>query len=114
MVKSKKKKLKHGAEKPAELGLAGKGVEPLEIPAIETAAKKYLKAVQEAEPLNEVVDDTYAALIEVVKEHKGELINEVNGGVSYRYGDTILKWAPGKEKLTVKTVHDAPSDEAGD
>ena len=114
MAKSKKKKLKHGADKPAELGLQGQGVEPLVIPAIEKAANKFLKAKADAEPLNEVVDDSYAALLEVVKEHKAELVNEVGGGCSYRYGDVVLFFKPGKEKLSVKNIHDAPAPESGE
>ena len=114
MAKSKKKKLKHGADKPAELGLQGQGVEPLVISAIEKAANKFLKAKADAEPLNEVVDDSYAALLEVVKEHKAELVNEVGGGCSYRYGDVVLFFKPGKEKLSVKNIHDAPAPESSE
>ena len=112
MAKSKKKISK--AKKTPELGLVGKGVEPLVIPAIERAADRYAAARDERIQYGEVEDTAKQSLLDVIHEHRAELVQEVGGGVSYRYGDNLITLAGGKEKLKVKKIHDNVGEETDD
>lgn len=100
--------------KPPELGLKGKGAEPLVIEEIDVELERYLAAKKKRVDQQEIERGALTKLNDAMHEHREELLQEVGGGVSYRYGDHVVKLAPGGEKLTVKEIHDKPSQEAGD
>lgn len=101
----KQKSLKKNPET-AELGMKGKGVEPLVIPSIERAADRYAAARDERMQYQDVENAARKTLLDEIQAHRAELIQEVGGGVSYRYGDNLITLAGGKEVLKVKKIHD--------
>jgi len=96
--------------KQTEIPLKGKGVEKLCIKEIEDAAEKYTDARDERIQLSEAEADTKKELMEVMHKHRDKLIQEVGGGVSYRFGDKLVTLAPSKETVKVKSIHDEASD----
>jgi hypothetical protein len=109
MAKKSKKKIGGNKPKTQELGLSGPGVEPLVIPEIEKAAKSYASARDERISYGEVEDEKQKALLDVMNKHRSELVQEVGGGVSYRFGDTLVELKPTSEKVKVKSIHDEAS-----
>lgn len=109
MEKSKKKLSKNPAT--PEMGLTGKGVEPLVIPSIELAADRFASARDERLQYEEVETEREKALLDEMHAHRTELVQEVGGGVSYRYGDNLITLAGGKEKLKLKKIHDNVGEE---
>lgn len=102
MAKSKKSK----KPKQTEIPLKGEGVEALHIPAIEKAADKYTDARDERMTLSEAEADAKKELLEAIHANRDRLIQEVGGGVSYRYGDRLVTLSPSKENIKVKSIHD--------
>lgn len=112
MSKSKKKLGKNAKQQ--EIPLKGKGVEALHIQAIEDAADEYVKARDERITLSETEDDAKKALMQVVLLNRDRLIQEVGGGVSYRYGDRLVTLVPTKETIKVNSVHDESVEVSSD
>ncbi len=93
-----------------ELGLTGPGVEPVSIPEIDEAADKYERCHAEMEVIKEELEGYRLALMEALNNHRAELLEEPNGGYSYRYEDRVVKLVPGKEKLSVKSIHEPKAE----
>lgn len=108
-MKSKKK-----AAKTPELGLKGRGVEPVVISEIENAAEKYVEARDERIKLLAVEVEAKEALMSVIHRHADKLTKEVGGGLSYRYNERLVILKPTGENVKVKSVHDDGEEEEKD
>ncbi len=106
-IKSKKKKAAVIPPKEqTSLPISGKGVSEVRIAALDEALDN-LKTQDEAlDALKEAVADAKKVAISIMHEHRDEMVQEANGGVSYAYDQRLWKLAPTGEKLTVKVIHD--------
>jgi len=111
MPKKSKKKIGGNKPKTQELGLSGPGVEPLVIPEIERIAKKYAVRRDERIAAGELENEEKKALLDVMNKHRAELVQEVGGGVSYRFDEVLVTLMPTGEKVKVKSIHDAQAQE---
>lgn len=89
-----------------ELGLKGKGVEPLRIAELDKLAEEYVKARDKRLVMTPKEVACKQMLIEALHEHQDEIGLQPDGRLVYRYDEMMITLAPGKEKLKVENVVD--------
>ncbi len=97
-----------------ELPLKGRGVELAKIKEIETAAEAYVEARDERMELTKTEVAAKKELMDVMKKHKAELIEDGSGAISYRYDEKLVTLKPVKETVQVKSIHEEPDTDIED
>ena len=112
-IKSKKKAVAAPKEQ-TTIPLTGAGVEELRIPALDEALDALQEHTEALDAAKEAVDDAKKVAVDLMQEHKDELVQEDKGGYSYAWNSRLWKLAPTGVKLTMKVIHDknlGPADE---
>jgi hypothetical protein len=99
------------AKKHAELGLTGKGVEPLRIPELDKLAEEYIKHRDKRLTLTPKEVSAKQTLIEAMHVNADKIGPQPDGSLVYRYDEMIIRLEPGKEKLKVETIDEGEGDE---
>ena len=91
------------AKKQPELnGMTGPGVERPEIPELDEAIDKFVKARDHAKLMKERSDAAETNVKKLMHEHKDTIGVDANGEIVYRSDDEVVVLKPGQEKLQVK------------
>jgi|SRR6516164_154896 hypothetical protein len=89
-----------------ELGLTGKGVERVQIKAVDAAIMRYVAARDERMELTKNEVDTKTALIKLLRDN-ADKIGVVKVGddevITYRHDELIVTLKHGKDDLKVRT-----------
>ena len=96
------------ARKTQELGLKGKGVEPMQIAEIDKLAEAYVK--ERDKRLTQTPKEVAAKqkLIDALHHHAEDIGRQPDGTITYRYDEMIITLSYGKEKLKVAPVESEP------
>lgn len=86
--------------------MKGPGVAPVQIPALDKLARKFLIVAEELKAQKETHEAAKLALQEALEEHADELGRDAEGAVRYYCGDVAITMAPGKTKITVTAQAD--------
>ena len=86
--------------------MKGPGVAPIQIPALDKLARKFLIVAEELKAQKETHEAAKLALQEALEEHADELGRDAEGVVRYYCGDVAITMAPGKTKITVTAQAD--------
>ncbi len=86
--------------------MKGPGVAPVQIPALDKPARKFLIAAEALKAQKETHEAAKLALQEALEEHADELGRDAEGAVRYYCGDVAITMAPGKTKITVTAQAD--------
>ena len=81
--------------------MRGPGVAPIQIPALDKLARKFLIAAEELKAQKETHEAAKLELQAALEEHADELGRDAEGAVRYYCGDVSITLAPGKVKITV-------------
>jgi hypothetical protein len=86
--------------------MKGPGVAPIQIPALDKLARKFLIAKEEHEAAKDTLEVAKVELQAALEEHADELGRDAEGAVRYYCGDVAITMAPGKTKITVTAQAD--------
>ena len=86
--------------------MTGPGVAPIQIPALDKLARKFLIVAEELKAQKETHEAAKLALQEALEEHADELGRDAEGAVRYYCGGVAITMAPGKTKITVTAQAD--------
>lgn len=89
-----------------ELGLKGKGVEPVRIEKIDKIAATYIKLREEASKWTSKASEARGKLIEAMHEHEDQLADS-NGDLLYKFDGAVVSLVAGVEKLKVEEIKEA-------
>lgn len=89
--------------KNGELDLKGKGVERVQIKAVDNAIGRYVKARDERMELTKKEVETKQALIKVMRDNKDKIGEDGDGVMLYRHDDLLVTLKHGKDDIKVKT-----------
>jgi hypothetical protein len=97
-------------KKTEELGLTGKGVEPLRIVELDKLAEEYCRQRDKRLTMTPKEVSAKQNLIAALHENADKIGVQPDGRLVYRYDEMMITLSPGKEKLKVEDVSE--KDEA--
>jgi hypothetical protein len=89
-------------EQNAELGLTGKGVEPVRIEEIDKLIEKYIKIRDERMKLTSRESEAKEKLVDAMHGY-AEQLEQPDGDLVYRFNETIVSLIAGPEKLKIES-----------